>query len=114
MLVGGVSLRRMMNFFRMDDRRELERLETSEAISLENCSFKWHRSIKSLTLNTMEEMDHHFELRNLTLHVKRGESVLIVGRTGSGKSSLMYSLLGELKSMSRNSQGISGSVSVAT
>jgi ABC-type glutathione transport system ATPase component len=33
----------------------------------------------------------------MNFNVKRGEIVAIIGDIGSGKSSLMYSLLGEMK-----------------
>lgn len=44
--------------------------------------------------NNLEEDD--FELKNIDFEVKKGERVFIVGKSSSGKSSLLYSLLGEM------------------
>lgn len=36
-------------------------------------------------------------LKNISLEIFKGEVILILGRTGSGKTSLMYAMLGELQ-----------------
>lgn len=41
-----------------------------------------------------------FELRDLQLNVPRGSFVAIVGRVGSGKSSLLQGLVGEMRRLS--------------
>jgi ATP-binding cassette subfamily C (CFTR/MRP) protein 4 len=38
-----------------------------------------------------------FKLANVNLAILKGKLVFVIGRTGSGKSSLLYSLLGEMK-----------------
>lgn len=38
-----------------------------------------------------------FRLRDVNIKIPRGQMVFIIGRVGSGKSSLLYSLLGEMK-----------------
>lgn len=59
----------------------LSETEKGIAISLENASFGWS------TGNPI--------LHNISLRIKTGSQVAIVGRTGSGKSLLMRSLIGE-------------------
>jgi ABC-type transport system involved in cytochrome bd biosynthesis fused ATPase/permease subunit len=87
-----------MNFFQMEDRPEdvAHAANQEYAVFIQDGNFKWNRSIQSLTHNTMEEMDHHFQLRSINMNVKKGKQILVVGRTGCGKTSLMYSIMGEL------------------
>ncbi|KAG6856149.1 hypothetical protein H0H87_007054 [Tephrocybe sp. NHM501043] len=44
-----------------------------------------------------EEVEKPFELRNLKLAVPKGSFVAIVGRVGSGKSSILQALIGEMR-----------------
>lgn len=53
-------------------------------VELEHGSFKW------------SESDAEVTLRDINLRVKKGEVAAIVGRVGSGKSSLVSSLLGDM------------------
>ncbi|GMF56973.1 unnamed protein product [Phytophthora fragariaefolia] len=41
-----------------------------------------------------------FQLQNVNLHIQRGSLVMIVGKVGSGKSSLINAILGEMPQMS--------------
>ncbi|XP_041372527.1 ATP-binding cassette sub-family C member 4-like [Gigantopelta aegis] len=42
------------------------------------------------------ELEHYFSLKNITITVKKGELLAVIGSVGSGKSSLLLTLLGEL------------------
>lgn len=42
------------------------------------------------------EIEEEFELKNIDFEVKKGERVFIIGKSSSGKSSLLYSILGEM------------------
>nr|CAD1822253.1 unnamed protein product [Ananas comosus var. bracteatus] len=53
-------------------------------IKIESCSFSWDENIAKPTL------------RNINLEVKAGEKVAICGEVGSGKSSLLAAVLGEI------------------
>ena len=46
------------------------------------------------------EDDKGFQLRDVNLRIKPGELVMVVGRVGSGKSSLVNALLGEMEQSS--------------
>ena len=43
-----------------------------------------------------EQIDEKFRLKNINIEIKKGEFVCILGKSGSGKSSLLLSVLGEL------------------
>ena len=51
-----------------------------------------------------------FLLRNINLEIKKGEKVMVVGKSGSGKTSLLYSLLEELIKHPKSKIGKIGSV----
>ena len=55
-------------------------------------------------------------LVDMNFTIKRGEFVAVVGGIGAGKSSLMYSLLGEMKfkDIQRPRVSINGSLSLVT
>ncbi|GJJ12857.1 hypothetical protein Clacol_007102 [Clathrus columnatus] len=49
---------------------------------------------------TTTEKDQPFKLTNLNLRIPRGSFVAIVGRVGSGKSSLLQAMIGEMRKVS--------------
>lgn len=55
--------------------------------------------------------DGGFRLHDINLEVKRGELVAVIGRVGSGKTSLLNSMLGEMKraagQLHRNASAVS-------
>ena len=57
--------------------------ETKSSIEFRNASFSWSKGDNKNTLN------------NLNLNIKRGELVAVVGKIGSGKSSLLSAIMGE-------------------
>lgn len=61
---------------------------TTPAVRVEEASFKWEPTAEMPTLT------------NINLHAKRGALITVVGRVGSGKSSLLASLLGEMPKIS--------------
>lgn len=61
--------------------------------------------------------DNSYHLRDLNFRIKKGEMVAVIGGIGAGKSSLMYSLLGEMKfpvNENRPRVTINGSMSLVT
>ncbi|XP_022257786.1 canalicular multispecific organic anion transporter 2-like, partial [Limulus polyphemus] len=57
--------------------------EEDEAISMDDTSLSWSRSSDPI-------------LKDIRLHVKKGQLVAVVGQVGTGKSSLLLALLGEM------------------
>lgn len=55
-------------------------------------------------------------MKDLDFRIKKGEMVAIIGDIGSGKTSLLYALLGEMKFLSDNKPKIviNGNISLVT
>jgi ATP-binding cassette subfamily C (CFTR/MRP) protein 1 len=83
--------------------------DSTNAIEFNNCNFMWgfnkydEESEKNKEGNEEKRkcakittFKHKIALKNINLKIKKGEFVAIVGDVGSGKSSLIYSLLGEM------------------
>lgn len=92
-----VSVNRLTTFLSAKELQSdaVERLHPSvpakdgdELISVEKASFAWTGTQNEATLV------------NISLSVKKGELVGVVGRVGSGKSSLLSAVLGEMTRMS--------------
>lgn len=90
-----VSLDRISNFLAEDETTKYEQLETqqrnenSPLIGFEKANFSWNSS-----------SDKDFKLRDIDLAFKPGKLNVIVGPTGSGKTSLLLALLGEMELVS--------------
>ena len=76
------------------------------AVQLENATFEWEEALSSESKEdySIEKEtpppDLPFRVHEITMHVQRGTLVAIVGRVGSGKSSLLSGLIGEMKKVS--------------
>lgn len=57
--------------------------EADDAIIIKDASFKWNKSGPAT-------------LFDINLHLRRGELLTVVGPVGSGKSSLLFAILGEM------------------
>ena len=62
------------------------------AIEVSNGNFCW----KNLGLQE-ESKENIFELRDLNISIEKGQLVFIIGKVASGKSSVLYSMMGEVK-----------------
>jgi len=89
-----VSLRRLDHFFRQEERQPKDELASDHpadpetAICLHNATFGWTQSIETPVLF------------GLDLQIKKGSLVAVVGHVGTGKSSLLAAILGELHKFS--------------
>lgn len=58
-----------------------------------------------------KQHENSFRLRNLNLSIMRGEKIAVVGKSSSGKSSLLYSMLGEMIPLNPMEMVVNGKVS---
>ncbi|KAJ3234164.1 Canalicular multispecific organic anion transporter 2 [Chytriomyces hyalinus] len=105
------SLERLAKFLaveEMDMKRLIELPAGSEsAVLFENASFEWSSEMpidieddsdskKSEETSNVEALNGPFTLRNINLQIKTGSLTMIVGKVGSGKSSLLGALIGDM------------------
>ena len=67
-------------------------------IVVAKASFSWQRpaTAEDSTIQENTDVARPITLQNLSFHVEKGTTVAICGAVGSGKSSLMSALLGEM------------------
>ncbi|KAI2795848.1 Multidrug resistance-associated protein 7 [Blomia tropicalis] len=88
-----VSVRRLEKFFELNETHPQEEwniLERNEnkAFELNDCKFDY--------FNNMDEGNDNFKLGPISLNVSHQSFIAVIGKVGSGKSSLLKSLLNEL------------------
>ncbi|XP_035829879.1 multidrug resistance-associated protein 1 [Aplysia californica] len=91
-----VSINRIRNFLRqpdIDPDVQIKDSKAENAVKVEKGTFTWDKDLAVPTL------------RNISLEVKPGSLVAVVGSVGSGKSSLLSAIMGEMNK-------VSGSVTV--
>ena len=76
------------------------------AVQLENATFEWEEALSTESKEDYNDEkdssqpDLPFRVHDITMHVQRGTLVAVVGRVGSGKSSLLSGLIGEMRKVS--------------
>lgn len=89
-----VSMRRIADYINSDESDlesvTRERDDSGPAIEIKNATFSWTREFGEVNLD------------NIDLEIRQGQLVAVVGRVGSGKSSLMSALLGDMYKTSGN------------
>ena len=102
-----VSLKRLEKFLNAPELSNYVTRHTDqkEAVKIENGTFMWDKP-EDLPEGTKPILD------KINLKVMKGKFVAVVGTVGSGKSSLLYALLGEMEKCS-GSVNISGDSQIA-
>lgn len=84
-----VSLKRIREFILLPEiTHSALDINSESCITMENASFSWSKEISSSENNDV--------LHNLSLSIPQSYHVAIIGQVGSGKSSLLQAILGEL------------------
>ncbi|GAA5961345.1 hypothetical protein JCM3765_004381 [Sporobolomyces pararoseus] len=98
------ACKRLVPVFLAEDLPEkaIEIIEDNKyALVVKNASFEWEGSTKADTgkieRNDKVEEEKPFRLENISLAVPKGNLVCVVGTVGSGKSSLLQGLVGEMR-----------------
>ena len=111
-----VSIRRIGQFLGLPEPEEVARYfemhDDAPLVDVAEADFDWASSVRegderqfvkksktgSLSLNMDGLEETTFSLKNISMRLQRGELVCVVGAVGSGKSSLLAGLMGEMKS----------------
>jgi ATP-binding cassette subfamily C (CFTR/MRP) protein 4 len=86
LISGLISIKRIHNFL-LESEYESTNFSQSDisSINIDNLNACWHN-----------EDSNEFKLKNISLSVKQNELVGVIGRVGSGKSSLLMAILNEM------------------
>jgi ABC-type multidrug transport system fused ATPase/permease subunit len=80
---------------------QISATKTNKAVVVVDGEFSWNIDDEEVRKGGIvkegSREDHVVTLKNINLEVKQGELVAIVGPVGSGKSSLLLALLGEME-----------------
>ena len=108
-----VSVKRLNKFLNSDETTPYvqRKVDKVNAISVSNASFNWDQvpehqmSNGESSFNTSNGQSNKttaapITLSNLNLTITKGSLVAVVGSVGSGKSSFLYALLGEMQKLS--------------
>ncbi|KAI1280794.1 Multidrug resistance-associated protein 1 [Halotydeus destructor] len=107
LVMAWVSIKRLNKFFNSSELENyVTKKEDTEAIKVDNGSFTWEASPES------SQDDLHVTLKDIDLHVPKGSFLAIVGNVGSGKTSVLSALLGEMDKL-QGSVNISGELDIA-
>ena len=85
----------------MNNACQISATKTNQAVVVVDGEFSWNIDDEEVRKGGIVKKgsreDNVVTLKNINLEVKQGELVAIVGPVGSGKSSLLLALLGEME-----------------
>ena len=118
-----VAVRRLQHFLEYEEKETVsiknEYLSEGVVLQMDNVSCRWKTVEESLMPNLkigngdLKENDFKLTLNDICLEIKRAQLVGIVGHVGSGKTSLLQVILGELPIQSGKMQA-TGNISFAS
>ncbi|KAM3142803.1 hypothetical protein pb186bvf_005187 [Paramecium bursaria] len=110
LLLSQTSISRLIRFLKIKEQTlNLSNYQIEDAVLINNQTFEWHEQNTIEGNQTVE--NSQFKLFNISMKVQKGQKVLIVGPNGSGKTSLVYALMDELKNADKIH--INGSINVS-
>ncbi|KAL2644290.1 hypothetical protein R1flu_011877 [Riccia fluitans] len=106
-----VALQRLQMFMNLpdgsgpcspEDVEKLHKIYSVGVVTVKEGTFAWYLTDKEAAAEAVssgfdEKMDENFHLQDINLAVKKGELVAVIGSVGSGKSSLLLAVLGEME-----------------
>ena len=116
LVVAIVSWGRIREFLLAEEMPKHAHFETADcsvSIRIKEASFQWEAEIKTpleqelkkkemkqIGKTEPESLAQEYAIRNMSLQIKKGELVAVVGAVGSGKSSLLSAIIGEMPRVS--------------
>ncbi|XP_054155852.1 ATP-binding cassette sub-family C member 3-like [Oppia nitens] len=99
-----VSFKRIEKFLKSDEHLDYveDNLTNNCIINVENASFNWESDTNSSSSSSDNTNNSQPILHNINLNINDGQFVAIVGSVGSGKSSLMSALFGDMDLIGSN------------
>ena len=100
-------------------KNEEEELKDINENSINNLNISYNSSSSESKKTEISNEDNNnnnkikkenFQLNNINLTIKKGEFICIIGETGSGKSSLLHSILNNMQILTKNSFIINGNI----
>ncbi|XP_067141332.1 ATP-binding cassette subfamily C member 4-like [Centruroides vittatus] len=88
-----LSIKRLQNFLLLEEKEESSETSDCEK-SLDKCEVRLER------ISTSWNKDSGLVLRDTSLHATSGDLIVVVGPVGSGKTSMLLAILGELPILS--------------
>ena len=93
-----VSMKRINRFLNQDETQDYitRKPMDNDAVSVKNASFSWEATTTTTTTVNDKQQSTTITLSDITVTIAKKKLVAIVGPVGSGKSSLLQSLLAEM------------------
>ena len=110
------SQQKKENRYKIKEEEELKDINKNENNNNLNISYNSSTSDSKKTENSYEDNNYknikkeNFKLSDINLTINKGEFICIIGETGSGKSSLLHSILNNMQILTKNSLIINGNI----
>ena len=94
-----ISVQRLQKFFSLSTREtSVKSTDDNDSVFVQNATFSWSEKLEDNSSNDDDSVSgkRAFKLENINFQAKKGELVAIIGAVGSGKSTFISSLLGEV------------------
>ncbi|KRX07924.1 P-loop containing nucleoside triphosphate hydrolase [Pseudocohnilembus persalinus] len=93
------SLKKIQEFLHSHEIEEKKTIVSSQnnyALVIKNGNFQWKKQVNQKSEKNKQQ-NNYFQLKNIDIQIEKGKLVGLLGNLGSGKSSLIYGIIGEMQ-----------------